>query len=62
MTAFTYYRFNHIHGAVSGAPYVDCSEVEMHTTIGGSDICNGGTASASSGTAANAFDNNTSTH
>lgn len=62
MAAHSYWRFNLIHGNTSGAPYVNTTEVEMHTSIGGSDVCNSGTASASSGTAANAFDNNTATN
>lgn len=40
------------------------SEIEMMTTVGGTDQCTGGTASASSagvGTAADCFDNNTGT-
>lgn len=37
------------------------AEVEMRTTIGGADQCTGGTAIGSSGTPANAFDDNTGT-
>jgi hypothetical protein len=44
---------------VSGS--FELNEVEMHDVFGGTDLCTGGTASASSGTAANAFDNNTAT-
>lgn len=62
MAAHSYWRLNLIHGAASGAPYVNTTEVAMHTSIGGSNVCTGGTASASSGTAANAFDGNTSTN
>ncbi len=35
----------------------ELSEVEMRASVGGADLCSGGAASASSGTAANAFDN-----
>lgn len=44
---------------VSGA--FELNEVEMHDVFGGTDLCTGGTASATSGTAANAFDNNNAT-
>jgi hypothetical protein len=37
------------------------AEITMATSVGGSDECTGGTASSSSGTAANAFDNNAGT-
>lgn len=37
------------------------AEIEMMSTVGGSDQCTGGTASSDWGTASNAFDNNTST-
>lgn len=38
------------------------AEIEMMETVGGADQCTGGTASSSSGTAADAFDNNTGTY
>lgn len=37
------------------------AEITMSSTVGGADQCTGGTASSSSGTAANAFDNNSAT-
>lgn len=63
MAAHRYWRINCVRtdgGAVPAA-----SEIEMRTSIGGSDVCTGGTASASSVfgsfVAANAFDNDINT-
>ena len=46
--------------AVNGASETAITEVTMASAAGGADLCTGGTPSASSGTAANAFDANAS--
>lgn len=53
--AYTYWRL--LFKSWAGASR-QIYEVEMRATIGGADQCTGGTATSSSGTAANAFDNN----
>jgi hypothetical protein len=54
------YRYWRIRfGAITGTARF--AEVEMRLTAGGADECNGGTAISSTGTAADAFDNNTGT-
>lgn len=59
MAAHTYWAlFVSGQSSLGGA---EVSEAEMRGAIGGPDLCSGGTASASSGTAANAFDNSNST-
>lgn len=51
--------------ATEDASYFQSSlvaEIQMMTSVGGADECSGGTPSASSGTASNAFDNNIATY
>lgn len=60
MAAHRYWRLDFTH-----TYYVAIAEIEMHTTVGGSDVCSGGTAGSSGAyggnVAANAFDNNNAT-
>jgi hypothetical protein len=64
MAAHRYWRI-YITSNTSGGPHLDCSEIEMRTSVGGADQCTGGTASASSEVggfeASKAFDNSTGT-
>jgi hypothetical protein len=53
--------------AINGGSFAIMSEAEMHATIGGADICNGGAAWCSTNTGtgtvpASLFDNTTATH
>lgn len=57
--AHAYWRLN-IAG-VDGGSSLTIAEVEMRTTVGGANAATGGTASAESGTPANAFDGSTAT-
>jgi hypothetical protein len=60
MAAHTYWRLN-IAGTDGGST-LTVAEVQMRTSVGGANAATGGTATASSGTAANAFDGNNSTN
>lgn len=60
MSAHRYWRVD-----LTNSYYVAIAEIEMHTSVGGSDVCTGGAAGSSGAyggnVAANAFDNSTST-
>jgi hypothetical protein len=62
MTAYLYWRCNF---TASNGSNIGVAEIAMHTSIGGSDVCTGGTASGtninSSYPATNAFDQNLAT-
>jgi hypothetical protein len=58
--AARYWRL-YIRRNVNTATYDNITEIELREGVGGTDVTGSGTASASSGTAANAFDNNTGT-
>ena len=60
MAAHTYWRLN-IAGTDTGST-LTLAEIEMHTSVGGANVATGGTATASSGTASNAFDANNATN
>lgn len=59
MAAHRYWRLHATSG--NGDPNMGVAEIEMRTSLGGADVTGTGTAAASSGTAANAFDNSNST-
>jgi hypothetical protein len=61
MAAHRYWRVN--ISRIMGGTQVHVAEIEMHTSIGGADVCTGGTASASSAfnPASSAFDNDINT-
>jgi hypothetical protein len=62
MTAYLYWRCNF---TASNGSNIGVAEIAMHTSVGGSDVCTGGTASGTningSYPAANAFDGNLAT-
>ena len=60
MAAHVYWRAN-IAGT-DGGTTLTLAEIELHTAIAGANVATGGTATASSGTAANAFDASNATN
>lgn len=60
MAAHVYWRLN-IAGTDTGST-LTLAEIELHTSVGGANVATGGTATAQSGTAANAFDANNATN
>jgi hypothetical protein len=65
MAAFTHWR---VYITANGSdPYIQCAELTMHESVGGSNVCSGGTAFASGDLGggevpASAFDGNTGTY
>ena len=61
MAAHRYWRLG-ITCTFAANAQANTYELQMRTSFGGADVCSGGTAFSSSGTAANAFDNNDGTN